>query len=145
MSYNEVQARIAALEAAWNAGDADDWVKGYADDCLLVNMLGAVLDGKEQNRARHAAVFAGIFRDSTVVMTIERTRFLGDGRVAVVDTRLRLTGHRGLPPGIADTEPGVLVMVMRHIMERRDDGWRIVFSQNQAIPPAPASLRTEAI
>jgi uncharacterized protein (TIGR02246 family) len=137
----ELRAIVQHLENAWNAGDARAWVRDYHRDCLLINMLGNPLIGIEENERRHASVFSGIFAGSRITMTVDRIGTLTGENVAVVDTTLRLSGYKALPPNISPTDPGgrILVMIMRHIIERGEAGWRIRFSQNQAVPPPPAT------
>lgn len=137
-----IRAIVAHLEDSWNRGDARAWIRDFAPDCLLINMLGTPLVGIEENERRHAAVFGGIFAGSRIAMTVDRSGRVARGEAAVVDTTLTLTGYRALPPGIVPThaERAEHVMIMRHILERQADGsWRIRYSQNQSVPPAPAA------
>jgi uncharacterized protein (TIGR02246 family) len=140
--YDEEKIRqiINDLGAAWNKGDAKAWVKNYAEDSDVINMLGVTLVGPQANQERHAALFAGIFKDSTLKTTIRRIRFIGGNMVAVVDTDLVLTGFSGLPPGIEAHPDGSLRMTMRHVLENDKGSWSILASQNTAVMPprAPA-------
>jgi hypothetical protein len=52
---------------------------------------------------------------------------------------LRLAGYARLPPGIGETEPGVLETRLVDVLQKIDGDWRIVFSQNTAIVPLSPS------
>jgi uncharacterized protein (TIGR02246 family) len=138
LSNDEQRIRMVIdnLTVAWNNGDAKAWVADYAEDSDVINMLGVTLIGRQANEERHAAVFAGIFKDSTLTATIRRIRFIGE-MGAVVDTDLILTGFKGLPPGIEAHPDGSLRMSMRHVLQGYKHVWSIIASQNTGVMPPP--------
>ena len=124
------------LPDAWNARDASAWVKNFTADSGFVNILGMRFPDRASNEERHAALFASIFRDSTLSAEVLQVRF-PDADTAIAEVRFRLVGYTALPPGIGETAPGVLETRLVDVLQRIDGQWRIVFSQNTAIVPLP--------
>ena len=125
---------VRDLPEAWNARDASAWVKDFTADSRFINILGMRFPDRVSNEARHAALFATIFRNSTLTAELLGIRFGGPAS-AIVEARLRLTGYEALPPGIQESEPGALETRLVDVLQRIDGRWRIIFSQNTAIAP----------
>ena len=125
---------LLALPDAWNARDASAWVENFTPDSGFVNILGMKFPDRASNEERHAALFATIFRDSTLQADVLHIRFT-DSDTAVAEVRFRLVGYAALPPGISETAPGVLETRLVDVLQKIDGHWRIVFSQNTAIVP----------
>ena len=87
------------------------------------------------NVDRHAQLFATIFRDSRLEAEVLGVRAVGSD-AAVAEVEFRLVGYERLPPGIQETEPGVLRTRLISVLERSGGAWRIVAAQNTAILPA---------
>jgi uncharacterized protein (TIGR02246 family) len=128
---------VATQAEAWNRQDAAAWSADYAPDADFINIVGTLFEGREQIQERHAAIFASIFKGSQDAVTVRELRFLGDD-VAVVSTVHEVTGHSGLPPGVQNTEPGLLRTQMKFVMQRKDGRWWIVSGQNTDVKPVPA-------
>jgi uncharacterized protein (TIGR02246 family) len=135
-SDQEIAALVQHLADAWNAGDAEAWVRDCLEDCDFINIRGDVMQDRLASQMRHAGVFAGPFRGSRISMSVRRVRRLGSD-AAVVDTDCRVTGAPGMPNGIQATEPGVLVTRLKHVLVRVEGRWRIAASQNTAVSPLP--------
>ncbi|NUO64093.1 MAG: SgcJ/EcaC family oxidoreductase [Gemmatimonadaceae bacterium] len=132
-----IVAELAGLDSAWHSGDADAWVAHYASDADFVgfvNISGTRMTDRATLRERLARIFAGMFRGSRHVGTLQRLRFLG-AHIAVADEDIEITGFAALPAGISATAPGVLRTRMRHVLVRRGRRWLIVASQNTAVAP----------
>lgn len=134
-----IREQVDAQTAAWNRQDAVVWSQDFAPDADFINIVGTVFEGKAQIQERHAAIFESLFKGSQSKVTVRRISFLGDD-VAVVDATHEVTGHPGLPPGVQNTEPGLLRTQMRYVMQRSADGaWRIAAGQNTDVKPRPAA------
>jgi uncharacterized protein (TIGR02246 family) len=129
-----IRVVLLALPDAWNARDASAWVENFTPDSGFVNILGLRFPDRASNQERHAALFATIFRDSTLQAEVLHVRF-PDPDTAVAEVLLRLVGYEALPPGIGETVPGVLETRLVDVLQKVDGHWRIVFSQNTAIVP----------
>jgi uncharacterized protein (TIGR02246 family) len=125
---------LLALPDAWNARDANAWAENFTPDSGFVNILGMRFPDRASNQERHAALFATIFRDSTLHAEVLHIRFT-DPDTAVAEVLFRLVGYKALPPGIGETAPGVLETRLVDVLQKINGHWRIVFSQNTAIVP----------
>lgn len=127
---------LSGLPEAWNARDADAWVAHFAEDSGFTNILGMHFDNRDENRERHAYLFGSIFRNSVLEAEVLDVRMLGTD-AAVTDLAFTLTGYERLPPGIGETEPGVLRTRLLTVFEKRNGVWWIVAAQNTARLPTP--------
>lgn len=127
---------VSAQTEAWNRQDAVAWSKDFTPDAQFINIVGTVFQGHAEIEKRHAAIFASIFKGSQDRVTVRALIFPAPD-VALVDTVHEVTGHTGLPPGVQNTEEGLLRTQMRYVMKRTDGTWRIVAGQNTDVKPAP--------
>ncbi|AEI67782.1 YybH family protein [Corallococcus macrosporus] len=121
---------------AWNRQDAVAWSRDFAPDAAFINIVGTVFEGRDEIQQRHAGIFATIFKGSQSQVTVRKLQFI-QGDLAIVDTTHEVTGHPGLPPGVQDTEPGVLRTQMRYVVKHVDGQWRILAGQNTDVKPRP--------
>ena len=137
-AQDEVDLRqlVSVQTDAWNTHDATAWSKDFADDAEFINIVGTVFQGHAEIETRHAAIFASIFKASHDEVTVRKVAFPGPD-VAVVDMVHEVTGHTGLPPGVQNTEEGLLRTQMKFVLKRTDGQWRIVAGQNTDVKPAP--------
>ncbi|WP_426752670.1 SgcJ/EcaC family oxidoreductase [Myxococcus sp. Y35] len=129
---------VNAQTEAWNRQDAKAWSKDFAADASFINIVGTIFEGRDEIEQRHAGIFASIFKGSRSQVTVRKVTFLQDD-IAIVDTTHEVTGHPGLPPGVQDTEPGLLRTQMRYVMKHVDGQWRILAGQNTDVKPRPAA------
>jgi uncharacterized protein (TIGR02246 family) len=133
-------AGIAALkeawDAAWAAKDAAAYARNYTVNGELVNPLGGILAGREEIQAQHEFLFNGPFAGSTSTSEVRRTVFLDDD-VRMLDLDVTLTDYAGLPPGLHETEPGVVRTRIKLIVVERPTGWKILAQQITAVAPSP--------
>ena len=127
-----VRQVLADRELAWNTRDASAWVKDFAADSRFINILGMRFPDRATNERRHAALFATIFRNSSLSVDVLEIRF-ADPDTAIVEARLRLTGYEALPPGIRESAPGTLETRLVDVLQWIDGRWLVIFSQNTAI------------
>jgi uncharacterized protein (TIGR02246 family) len=135
-SEADLRKLMAVQSEAWTRGDAKAWSRDFAPDSDFVNIVGSVFEGHDQIEERHAAIFASIFKGSQVKVTVRRIFFLGDD-IAVVDTVHELSGYIKLPPGVQNTEEGLLRTRMKYVMKKNAGQWQIVAGQNTDVKPAP--------
>lgn len=132
----DLRQLVATQSEGWNRGDAAAWSKDFAPDADFINIVGSVFEGHDQIEQRHAAIFGSIFKGSQVKVTVRRLVFPAVD-IAVVDTVHELTGHPGLPPGVKNTETGLLRTQMKYVMKKESGRWWIVAGHNTDVKPAP--------
>ena len=89
-----IEAIVASLEAAWNAGDADAFAAPFADDADFVNIRAEHHRGRVAVAAGHRAILSTIYAGSTNHYTIEEARLL-DANVALVHVEAVLDAPSG--------------------------------------------------
>ncbi|MEP6939842.1 MAG: SgcJ/EcaC family oxidoreductase [Rudaea sp.] len=128
---------LERLERSWNNADGAMWAAEYWPEGELINILGGVMPNPAAIRDRTNEILSGPFKGSHFESTVRRIQFLR-ADVAVVETDIRVTGARALPPGAVATSAGLLLTRMKHVYQRRAGVWRIAASQNTAVLPAAA-------
>jgi uncharacterized protein (TIGR02246 family) len=132
-----VRQLLARQAEDWNRHDARAWSAPFTDDAEFVNILGMLLQGRQQIEQRHAELFRGIFKSSRVVVTTRKVRALG-ATSALAETDYELRGYERLPPGFRPTDAdGTLRTRLKYVLTLTPEGWRIVSAQNTAIMPTP--------
>lgn len=137
-NLDAVRDLLLALPEAWNARDAAAWVASFGEESDFTNILGMHFADRAANEARHARLFETIFARSTLSAGVLSVRQVGQTG-AVAELELTLVGYDRLPPGIEETEPGVLRTRLITVLERRGGAWEVVAAQNTAILPAAAA------
>ena len=129
---------IDEFVATWNRRDAVAWAAQFAVDSDHINVVGMLFEGQDENRRRHAEIFAGMFKNSTLRHHIRRLRFLSP-EIALVDLDSEMSIVGPLPPAFTNVTQrnadgaAVLRTRMRHVMTKADGRWQIVASQNTPI------------
>jgi uncharacterized protein (TIGR02246 family) len=82
----ETRAVLDHHLAAFGAGDADEVLKDYADEAVLLT-ADATIKGREALRAAFAGFFSGLFKPGTYTFTMDAARVEGD--VAFIVWRAR--------------------------------------------------------
>lgn len=100
----------------------------------FVNPLGGILSGREAMRQTHLFLFGGPFAGSVQTGVVRRIVSL-TGSLAIVDLNVVLTRYSGLPPGLSETEPGVVATRGRWVVRRNGDRWEIPARQLTSIVP----------
>jgi uncharacterized protein (TIGR02246 family) len=131
-----IEALVSALEAAWAAKDAAAYAALYAEDVEVIGPVANIISGREALRAQHAFLFGptGPFRVSTLEVEVRRIQFL-TGTIAIVDLDYTQTGYFALPPGLRETEPGVVRHVVRWVVVKHRGEWLILGQQMTPVPP----------
>ena len=138
-----ISAIIDEFVATWNRRDAAAWAAQFAVDSDHINVVGMLFEGQDENHRRHAEIFAGMFKNSTLQHHIRRLRFLSP-EIALVDLDSVMSIVGPLPPAFTAISQrnadGAAVMRsrMRHVMTKADGRWTIVASQNSPIMTPPS-------
>jgi uncharacterized protein (TIGR02246 family) len=123
-----IEALVASLEAAWNAGDGDAFAAPFAADADFVNIRAEHHRGRPAIAAGHAAILRTIYKGSTNQYTLETARLL-DANIALVHVRAVLD----VPSGPLT---GRLRALFSMLLVRATPGWEIASFHNTMEPPA---------
>ena len=75
---NEISA---ALAAAWNQHDMEAFASHFHVDAAFVNIRGGYLRGREEIEQQHKAIHAGVYKDSTMRITVEDSNEVAPGLI----------------------------------------------------------------
>ena len=89
---------------------------------------GLFCAGRGPFTRQSARIFAGRYRDSHLVQTVEHIRFVRPD-VAIVNTMFAVTGYASLPPG-ARSDDGVLRTRSEQVMTFDDGRWHVASFHN---------------
>jgi uncharacterized protein (TIGR02246 family) len=118
---------VDAAMAAWSAKDASAYAALYSADLVMINPLGAVLNGRAAFEATHVFLFNNPFAGSTMTIAVTGINFL-TGTIAIVYQDVTLTGYAFLPPGLPEQNGAVNVRVT-WVVTKRDGTWEIISQQ----------------
>lgn len=119
----------AGLVAAWNQHDMAAFANQFHDDATFVNVLGAIMHGRDEIERHHTAVHAGPFKNSTLAASVEDARSLGPD-VIIAHVRSELQSD--------DRMPGqARAALMTLVAERGAWGWKIIAAHNTNVAPPP--------
>jgi len=139
MTENTISEEIRRLldrqMDAWNQGDAAAYTEAASEEIWFTNILGQTRTGRREFLERHAEIFTGIFRGSRLEQETMRLQMLAPD-VAMVESAVRLTGFRALPPGIAPAQDGALHTRLLQVLVRQEGQWRVAAYHNVAVSPA---------
>lgn len=124
---SQIDAIVAELADAWNAGDAARFAAPFALDAEQVNIFGARLIGRGEIADRHAHVFETIFRGSTNVLRVLDARYAGADVLL-----LRLDSVVSIPQGPMQ---GDLHTIASLVLCRTGPKWEIRLFHNTRIAP----------
>jgi uncharacterized protein (TIGR02246 family) len=130
----QIEALVNAASAAWAAKDAAAYAATYTEDVHFIGPVGNLIVGREALRVQHAFLFSAIFSQSTQTLEIRRIEFL-TGTIAIVELNSSLTGFFALPPGLRETEPGVVRNVVRWVVVKHRGEWLVHGQQMTPVPP----------
>jgi len=133
----EIRQLLDRQTDAWNRGDGAEYAADASEEIWFTNILGQTATGRRPFLERHGAIFSTIFQGSRLEQEILRWRMLAPG-VAMVETRVTLTGFQALPPGISPSADGVLHTRLLQVLRQEEGLWRIAAYHNVAVSPAAA-------
>lgn len=118
-----IRDNVKQLEAGWNTKDGAMFAKPFAEDADYVVINGSYIKGREVIAAQHKHIFATIFKDTKLSLTVKQVRFLRpDVAVALV------SGHRDGP-----TKELVQDAIMTFVMTKEGQVWTISAFQNTPV------------
>ena len=123
-----IDALVATLEAAWNAGDGDAFAAPFARDADFVNVRAEHHQGRHAIAAGHTGIFRSIYAGSTNRYVVKSARLLTDDvALAHVDAAL------DVPSGPL---AGRMQALYSLVLVRDGSGWQIASFHNTLLPPA---------
>jgi uncharacterized protein (TIGR02246 family) len=118
-----IRQNVRYLEEGWNTKSGTLFAKAFAEDADYVVINGAYIKGHAVIESQHQRIFATIFKDTTLKLTVKQIRFLRP-EVAVV----HVEGHRDGP-----TKELVQDAMLTLVMTKEKQGWTIAAFQNTAV------------
>ncbi len=119
---------IAALEAAWNAGDGAAFGAPMAEDADFVTIRAEHYRGRQAIAHGHDAIFRSIYAGSRNRYTLESARLLRED-VALIHVKSDLDAPAGPLKGRHEA-------LFSAVLTREPAGWRIASFHNMLVPPA---------
>ena len=131
---NEVAIRkvIGDFTAVWNKHDAKAFSMLFAKDADFTNVSGMSASGRTEIEKFHAPRFASAFKNSHLMATETRIRFVKSD-VAAVDVEWEMTGATDREGQTIALRKGLLSFVM----VKENDKWLIVVMHNMNLPSNP--------
>ena len=124
-----IQRLIDDLTDAWNRGDAEAFGARYRDDGTFTNVFGAFHFGREEFLRRHAEVFRGFLKSTTIDMAIRELRLVRPD-VAVVDIDMKYSGFQTLPAGVRPMPDGHVHSSLLMVLVKDAGGWWVAAYHN---------------
>jgi uncharacterized protein (TIGR02246 family) len=123
-----IDALVASLEGAWNAGNGDAFAAPFEPDADFVNIRAEHHHGRQAIAAGHTGIFRSIYAGSTNRYVVKSARLLtGDVALVHVDAAL------DVPSGPLAGRMQALYSV---VLIRDGSGWQIASFHNTLAPPA---------
>ena len=123
---------VESQAAAWSRGDADGYAASAGDDFAFTNIRGQRWIGRARFVSIHESILKGVYSGSRLEAEVEQITFPGSD-VAVAEILLRLSGARGMPPGVTADSEGVLRTRLLEIFERRNGVWTLMTCHNTPV------------
>ena len=117
-----IRAVMAEQQAAWNRGDAEDFMHGYKDAPDTVAMLNVPVYGLDGIRSSFRANFPDAASMGTLEESDVTVRSMGE-TFALATGRYKLSRTKKAGGEVSGT--------FSEIMEKTPEGWRVIFSENQ--------------
>lgn len=137
---------LSQFISSWNAAASGD-VKGrdlyrdlYWPDADLVDPSGSVWNDQEGIVQMHVDLWNTAFKGSVIKGSVRKARRLSP-TVAGVDFDLELSMYKQAPSGAKESN-GVVQAHLKMVMQKRDNAWKVITSQNTfffGTPPAAPS------
>lgn len=125
----EVQQLLRNLVDAWKMGDATAYGSRFRSDGTFTNVNGAFCVGREEFDLRHDEIFRGIFKGTTLSLTIRNLRLVR-ADVALVDIDVGIFECRVRPPGIEIGPDGALRTSLLLVLTKEQGKWLIAAYHN---------------
>jgi uncharacterized protein (TIGR02246 family) len=125
----EIQELLGELTDAWNRGDTGAFGARYRSEATFTNVNGGFYVGRDEFNLRHAEVFRGVFRGTTLALTVRKLRFLRPD-VAIVDIDVGIFGCHARPPGVQVGSDGALRTCLLMVLTKDAGKWWIAAYHN---------------
>jgi uncharacterized protein (TIGR02246 family) len=125
----EIQQLLGELTDAWNRGDASAFGARYQADGTFTNVNGGFYVGRDEFDLRHDEVFRGVFKGTTLSMTVRKLRLIRPD-VALVDIDVGVFGCHAQPPGIHAGSDGALRTCLLMVLTKDHRRWWIAAYHN---------------
>jgi uncharacterized protein (TIGR02246 family) len=125
----EIQQLMSELTAAWNRGDAEAYGARYLPDATFTNINGEFYVGRDEFDRRHAEVFRGAFKGTTLALAIRKLRFVRPD-VAIVDVSTKVGGSALRPQGVQLGPDGELRSCLLMVLLKEAGAWSIAAYHN---------------
>ena len=125
-----LQAMVADLEDAWNAGDGVAFAASFEEDADFVNIFGIHGKGKQAIADAHNMIFRTVYAGSHLETRVRQARNITRD-VALVHLESCLKVPQGPMAGEMHSVPSVL-------FRRSGEEWTIVSFHNTLVQPPPA-------
>ena len=122
------------LTDAWKRGDAQAFGARYRDDGTFTNVFGTLHVGQDEFIRRHADVFHGFLKGTTIALTIRTLRFVRPD-VAVADIDVAYSGFQAMPRGVRPAHDGLVHSSLLMVLLKEADGWWIASYHNVWLVP----------
>jgi uncharacterized protein (TIGR02246 family) len=125
---------LSVFVDSWNraaAGDTKapaDYGTLYWPDAEPVDPTGMIWEGQPAIVQMHVDLWNTAFKGSRIKGAVRKTRQLSP-TLMIADLDLELAMFAEAPPGSAPSN-GVVKTHLKHVMEKRDDTWKVVAAQN---------------
>ncbi len=127
-----LDAIVAELTEAWNAGDAARYAAAFSLDGDQVNIFGQHLKDRDEIKARHDRVFKTIFLNSRNSLWLVAARHISPD-VIIAHMRSVVDIPRG-------TLQGKLETLASLVFRKTSTGWELVTFHNTRLAPSPPSM-----
>jgi len=117
------------LANAWRRGDAEAFGARYRDDGTFTNVFGTVHSGRDEFIRRHADVFHGFLKGTTIKMIPRTLRFVRPD-VVVADVDMIYRGFQSLPVGVAAMADGLVHSALLMVLVKDGGDWWITAYHN---------------
>ncbi len=133
-SSGEPQTVIINFIKAWNNHDPKAMAALWVEDGDLLDPWGKMASGKRQVERAFTSDQTGRFKDSSISLSIEGVRFLGND-VAIVDASGSVSNAKN-PDG---SGAPVLEHHVLWVMQKQGGGWKVVSARPYIFIPKPAA------
>ena len=128
-----IRKLMASMVTAWTTGDAKSLAAVYTIDADYGSSTGFTANGRAEIEQAYVGQFAGVYKGTTLKLTITNVRFLTPD-VAIVNAAFEVTGVRGPGGQPAPPRKGANMSIMV-----RTKGEWLMAAHRGWVPPTPAS------
>ncbi len=131
-----VQQVVAGFDATWTTGDFTAYARQFmgAEGWEWVGPTGVVHTDSAAITGLYKTLLTIVFANTSRNSTIRNLTFLTE-TLAVLDVDTRVTGFASLPPTVVQWQPGVVRVLEKNVLLKRDGTWRIIRHQQTSVAP----------